>query len=160
MDAAAWARARECGEWERATRVGHALVVVAGDVGRSPRMQYHALSLARSVGCAVTLVGYGGSSCCEAVEAEARIRLVTVAEYADAPRWLPSLVARAVKLLVLLYRLGAALVAARRGPNLRAALVLVQTPPALPSLFLGWLAARRDGGRFVADWYGPRAETN
>ena len=37
-------------------------IVVLGDIGRSPRMQYHALSLARS-GFFVNIVGYGGWYC-------------------------------------------------------------------------------------------------
>lgn len=41
--------------WGRAAR--HVIVVVLGDVGRSPRMQYHALSLAKS-GFSVTLLGF------------------------------------------------------------------------------------------------------
>lgn len=36
-------------------------VVVLGDIGRSPRMQYHAYSLARE-GYNVDIVGYGGSN--------------------------------------------------------------------------------------------------
>lgn len=35
----------------------HVVVMVLGDVGRSPRMQYHALSLAEA-GATVSLVGY------------------------------------------------------------------------------------------------------
>ena len=47
-------------------RRGHAgikrlAVVVVGDIGRSPRMQYHSLSFARS-GFAVELVGYSGKT--------------------------------------------------------------------------------------------------
>uniref|UniRef100_A0A8D0HL38 Uncharacterized protein n=1 Tax=Sphenodon punctatus TaxID=8508 RepID=A0A8D0HL38_SPHPU len=38
---------------------GRVCVVVLGDLGRSPRMQYHALSLARR-GRRVTLLGYLG----------------------------------------------------------------------------------------------------
>ena len=38
-----------------------ACVVVLGDIGRSPRMQYHALSLSK-VGYNVDLVGYSGSA--------------------------------------------------------------------------------------------------
>lgn len=34
-------------------------VVVLGDIGRSPRMRYHATSLADS-GCTVDLIGYAG----------------------------------------------------------------------------------------------------
>ncbi|KAB0394219.1 hypothetical protein E2I00_005060 [Balaenoptera physalus] len=47
----AWKRWR----WERAAR--HVIVVVLGDVGRSPRMQYHALSLAKR-GFSVTFLGF------------------------------------------------------------------------------------------------------
>ncbi|KAL0443672.1 UNVERIFIED_CONTAM: UDP-glycosyltransferase TURAN [Sesamum latifolium] len=36
-------------------------VVVLGDIGRSPRMQYHALSLARQACLDVDIVGYGGT---------------------------------------------------------------------------------------------------
>jgi len=38
-------------------------VVVLGDIGRSPRMQYHALSIAKR-GARVDLVGYTGCSNC------------------------------------------------------------------------------------------------
>ena len=37
----------------------HAVVVVLGDLGRSPRMQYHVLSLLQA-GHYVTFVGYAG----------------------------------------------------------------------------------------------------
>lgn len=46
--------------WKRGRRAGavpHVVVVVLGDVGRSPRMQYHALSLAQN-GFSVTLLGF------------------------------------------------------------------------------------------------------
>ena len=38
-----------------------ACIIVLGDIGRSPRMQYHALSLAKT-GFEVDIVGYGGKS--------------------------------------------------------------------------------------------------
>ena len=37
----------------------HVVVIVLGDVGRSPRMQYHAQSLVKH-GHTVSLVGYNG----------------------------------------------------------------------------------------------------
>jgi beta-1,4-mannosyltransferase len=37
-------------------------IVVLGDIGRSPRMQYHALSIAKHGG-RVFLIGYKGQSC-------------------------------------------------------------------------------------------------
>ncbi|EPY77164.1 beta-1,4-mannosyltransferase isoform 1-like protein [Camelus ferus] len=52
----AWKRWR----WGRAAR--HVIVVVLGDVGRSPRMQYHALSLAKC-GFSVTILGFSSCLC-------------------------------------------------------------------------------------------------
>ena len=37
----------------------HACIIVLGDIGRSPRSMYHALSFAEN-GYKVTLIGYGG----------------------------------------------------------------------------------------------------
>lgn len=45
--------------WREQSGEGHVQVVVLGDVGRSPRMQYHCLSLVRQ-DFTVDLVGYGG----------------------------------------------------------------------------------------------------
>ncbi len=44
---------------EKARHAKHAVVIVLGDIGRSPRMQYHALSLLED-GHFVTLIGYAG----------------------------------------------------------------------------------------------------
>ena len=130
-----------------AKRKGHALVMVAGDLGRSPRMQYHALSLAKE-GCAVTLVGYEGERCLQQLVDHAGVREVRIAE---PRRRLPGLLGRVWRLLALMYSLGAALYKARR--DHRCTLVLCQTPPALPALFLAWLVARKDGARVVVDWH-------
>ena len=43
--------------WRRGRSPQHVVVVVLGDVGRSPRMQYHALALAQR-GFSVTLLGF------------------------------------------------------------------------------------------------------
>jgi len=46
-------------KWREEDGKGRVAVIVLGDIGRSPRMQYHALSLCRE-GYDVELVGYGG----------------------------------------------------------------------------------------------------
>ena len=48
---------------------GHVAVVVLGDVGRSPRMQYHANSLLE-IGYSVSLVGYEGTDLIPSLELE------------------------------------------------------------------------------------------
>ncbi len=47
-------------KWREQSGDGRVQVVVLGDVGRSPRMQYHCLSLVQ-LKYKVDLVGYGGT---------------------------------------------------------------------------------------------------
>ena len=47
-------------KWREEDGKGRVAVIVLGDLGRSPRMQYHALSLCRE-GYDVEFVGYGGT---------------------------------------------------------------------------------------------------
>lgn len=49
-------------------------VLVLGDIGRSPRMQYHAISFARE-GFTVDIVGYPGSPSTREIGENARIRI-------------------------------------------------------------------------------------
>ena len=49
--------------WTRRGNAKRVCVVVLGDIGRSPRMQYHSLSLA-DAGYDVSLIGYAGSILC------------------------------------------------------------------------------------------------
>ena len=51
----------------------NACVVVLGDVGRSPRMQYHTLSLAKN-GFSVDLIAYKGSRPTQEIENNVRIK--------------------------------------------------------------------------------------
>ena len=46
--------------WRESTGEGLVQVVVLGDAGRSPRMQYHCLSLVQ-LSYSVDLIGYGGN---------------------------------------------------------------------------------------------------
>ena len=48
-------------KWREEDGKGRVAVIVLGDLGRSPRMQYHALSLCRE-GYDVEFVGYGGTT--------------------------------------------------------------------------------------------------
>ena len=67
------------------------IVLVLGDVGRSPRMQYHALSLARTASMRrVFLVGYGGERVFPAVQAEPKItQVLLTADLLPRPRARP-----------------------------------------------------------------------
>jgi len=129
----------------------HVAVVVLGDLGRSPRMQYHALSLAEH-GATVSLIGLAGEFPIAAVRDHPRIRIHSISDLFGARRLqggrttdLARAAARAglqiVQLAWLLLR------------TPRPDFVLVQNPPALPSLPIAWLAARLRGATLIIDWH-------
>ena len=131
------------------TRV--AIVLVLGDVGRSPRMQYHALSLARAGTHRVFLVGYSGERAVPAVEAEENIVQVRLtADLLPRPRSrkLYLVYAPAKALLQLVQLMWTLLVSLPR-----ADVLLLQTPPAVPALAAAWVTRVARGGSVVMDWH-------
>ena len=126
-------------------------VIVIGDLGRSPRMQYHAASLA-AAGNQVDLIGLEGAAIMPALAADARITVHRLPDRSFAGRskggvrrFVYSSVARGLgqgaRLFATLMRI----------PTPDA--ILVQNPPAFPTLFIAWLAARIRKARFVIDWH-------
>lgn len=61
-------------------------VLVLGDIGRSPRMQYHAMSLARQAGLNVALVGYAGSEPSTDLTACPNVTLYVLPQWGWRPR--------------------------------------------------------------------------
>src|SRR5688572_19354071 len=126
-------------------------VIVLGDLGRSPRMQYHAASLA-ALGGDVDLIGLDGAPTIAAVSGNPRIRCHRLPDRAFAGR-----AKRGVRTFVIGSALRAAGQAARLFRTLmripKPDVILVQNPPAVPSLSIAWLAARMRGARFVIDWH-------
>jgi beta-1,4-mannosyltransferase len=114
-------------------------------------MQYHAVSLA-ATGSDVDLVGLGGAPPIPAVTGNARIHCHRLADRAFARRdkggirrfVLGSVLrasGQAVRLFSLLMRLP------------KPDVILVQNPPAVPTLSIAWLAARLRGARLIIDWH-------
>lgn len=130
-----------------------ALVLVFGDLGRSPRMGYHAVALARR-GFRVDLVGLEGDDLASILSEERSIhphRLAAVGSLSH-DRGLAR-IARA-----LLHRLGQLFRTLRLVLSLPApTLVLTQTPPPLPTLAVSWMLARLRGATWVVDWHNDGA---
>jgi beta-1,4-mannosyltransferase len=132
---------------ERAARPMRVVVAVLGDLGRSPRMLYHAQALADS-GADVDLVGYVETDIDRAVAGHEHIRIHPLRAPARVPRALFALrgllrVARqSLELLALL------LVRVRH-PDV----LLVQNPPSVPTLLVALLVARARSARLVIDWH-------
>jgi beta-1,4-mannosyltransferase len=123
------------------------VVVVLGDLGRSPRMLYHALALADSI-ADVTLVGYVETEIERAVAEHAHITIHRL----RLPRALP----RALFLvcgLVRVLRQSLELLVTLGWRIPRPDVLLVQNPPAVPTLLVSVLVARARGLRLVIDWH-------
>ncbi|MBZ3879615.1 Chitobiosyldiphosphodolichol beta-mannosyltransferase [Sciurus carolinensis] len=135
--------------WKRRRRgraAQHVVIVVLGDVGRSPRMQYHALSLARR-GFAVTFLGFCNSKPHDEVLQNDRIQIVKLMELQSLTVGPPVLrygVKVVFQAVYLLWKL------LWREP---AAYIFLQNPPGLPSIAVCWFVGCLCGSKLVIDWH-------
>ncbi|EFH51196.1 glycosyl transferase family 1 protein [Arabidopsis lyrata subsp. lyrata] len=125
---------------------GRACVVVLGDLGRSPRMQYHALSLARQASFQVDIVAYG--ECIVIICSKSPIDPHPYHGAATIPSALypVTLLLKAfIQLTMLLWFLFVKVPA----PDT----FLVQNPPSVPTLIaVKWASSWRRAA-FVVDWH-------
>lgn len=123
-------------------------VVVLGDFGRSPRMQYHTWSLAEA-GYDVHVLASPGSAPIQPVLDACNVHLHYLA---PPPPWvarLPGLLSLAAKgALQALAMLWAVLMSLPR-PGA----ILMQNPPAIPVMLVLWVAALRHRAALVIDWH-------
>lgn len=125
-------------------------VVVLGDLGRSPRMLYQALSLSQA-GAAVDVIGYAENKVHPLIAGQPNIKWHCLTE-----SWrIPSRIGRAgfvlggaLKVAWTSFQLLRKLVAVPK-PNV----ILVQNPPSIPVLFTAALAAFVRRSRLVIDWH-------
>ncbi|KAL0482749.1 beta-1,4-mannosyltransferase [Acrasis kona] len=136
------------------------VVFVLGDIGRSPRMQYHALSLSKLPNSKVTLSGLGGERCHESVSSQTNIVIHSIsdsswswANYLMRIHFVTYVIFAFVKLfmqlLSLTYNLFFLVVWQR------ADYLLIQNPPALPTSTIAWIMSQLTLGRckVVVDWH-------
>ena len=127
-------------------------IVVLGDLGRSPRMLYHARSLA-DAGAAVDLVGYVETELFDAVQDHPMIsvhalRQPSASDYVRRNSLL-FVLHSIVKVSLVTVRLTWALLFGLRRPDT----VFVQNPPSLPTLLVALVVARLRSARYVIDWH-------
>lgn len=119
------------GDLDRRKRVA---VIVLGDLGRSPRMNYHALSLAKG-GLRVQLCGYVESKLSNQVIENEFIEVIAVPEIVNDGK-LPFLVYVVYKVIVQHYHLYKLLRQVKNGSSDggRLDFMIVQVPPSIPTL--------------------------
>lgn len=108
-------------------------IVVLGDIGRSPRMQYHALSLGEK-GHKVDILGYGETDPMDQIKKAPSVYYHYMFPVPQIPIKLVNYafktIFQALNLLFLLFTI--------RTPQV----LMVQNPPAIPSLVVCWIFCR------------------
>lgn len=126
-------------------------ILVLGDIGRSPRMQYHASSLSKA-GFKVQLIGYKGTEPHRSLLQDPNIRYQFVPELAGLTtsnsRWLFPIVGPS-KVLHQFFFLFIILGYAIDPP----AYMLVQNPPSVPTLVIAQLMCLLRNTKLVIDWH-------
>lgn len=123
-------------------------VVVLGDIGRSPRMLYHALTCA-SHGAAVDLIGTVETPIPQVLRGQHGVTVHAVPGFGLGRRRSAGLGRSAVRLLLQ----GAALFWLLAVRLERPDALIVQTPPAVPTVPIAALAARIRRSRLILDWH-------
>lgn len=122
-----------------------AKVVVLGDIGRSPRMQYHALSLANN-GLEVQIIGYLESQTLTEISEHPHISIHELHPLSlnGAPRlarYVAKVIWQTISLLLTLFTTG------------KGHYVLCQNPPAIPSLPVCRFYCLVTRTKFIIDWH-------
>ena len=127
-----------------------AVVLALADLGKSARMQYHARALAAS-GVEVDLVGYEGTALPRVVLDDPRI---SVHRFQPSSRRFREAHAFTYAIVAVFDTLRVSLRLWWRLRRLKQPdLVLMQNPPAFPTLAVSRLSLHRNGVRFVVDWH-------
>ncbi|KAJ2680326.1 mannosyltransferase, partial [Coemansia sp. RSA 1285] len=125
-------------------------VLVLGDIGQSPRMQYHALSLARA-GHSVEFVGYKGSKPMESLLTSPKINIRYVRTL-PRPTAMPQPVFYAyapIKVVCQTFMLLWMLLVTM--PRLD--YMIIQNPPAIPTLAVARICTCLTDTRLIIDWH-------
>ncbi|KZT58496.1 glycosyltransferase family 33 protein [Calocera cornea HHB12733] len=127
-------------------------IVVLGDVGRSPRMMYHAESFA-GMGWETFLVGYRGSKLIPSLLEAPHVREIYLREppafISKLPR-LAFLLWAPYKILFQVYTVLQTLLGELPYPP---EFILVQNPPSIPTLALVQLCCWLHGSKLIVDWH-------
>lgn len=125
------------------------LVAVLGDLARSPRMQYHCISLANNnYRVEVIANGKNADKCTEELESSTSIKKILMPESPNFGEYLPGFLAYLIKpiwqaVILICYLFTCST------PDI----ILMQNPPTLPTLPILSLYSKITGAKLVIDWH-------
>ncbi|TPX15937.1 uncharacterized protein E0L32_000271 [Thyridium curvatum] len=127
-----------------------AQVLVLGDIGRSPRMQYHALSIAKHGG-SVELIGYNESPPLAELVQHTNVRIwgLSAPPKLLQSKAVPFILTAPFKVLWQIYDLW--MVLCYKTPPCE--FLIVQNPPSIPTLAIAFLVSLVRNHRVVIDWH-------
>lgn len=123
-------------------------VVVLGDIGRSPRMQYHAASYLKE-NFKVNILGFYGSTPIKSLCDNDKVSFVHLKRPWEKFVWMPDVVNYVLKALYQSFQLFFTLLFIVEKPGH----FLVQNPPSIPTLCIVWLMTCIKGSGLVIDWH-------
>ncbi|XP_050537624.1 chitobiosyldiphosphodolichol beta-mannosyltransferase isoform X2 [Daktulosphaira vitifoliae] len=116
-----------------------------GDIGRSPRMQYHAQSLINE-GFDVDIIGYLESPVLTGIKEKSNI--ISLKKVPSFEKYVPRLMSFILKVYWQILTLFWAILIKRKSD-----IVLVQNPPAIPTLAICWFYCLLVNAKFIIDWH-------
>ena len=126
-----------------------ATVLVLGDFGRSPRMMYHAQSLA-SYDWETVVVGYGDTTPIPTLLALPHVHLRYLSNPPNLLLRLPWVARAAVRVI---YQIWSTLKICLWDVPVHTEVLLVQNPPSIPTLALAQIVAWVSGAKLIIDWH-------
>lgn len=131
--------------------MAHVVVLVLGDIGRSPRMQYHALSLSQmKIVNKVTIVGYGGERIIQQLQDDPKVHVRALESINLKRLEVKNSILRAFLKgsYIMLWLLSTLLfdISVYQA-------IIIQNPPCLPALFVALVASIFNNAKIVLDWH-------
>ena len=124
-------------------------IVVLGEVGHSPRMQYHAHALSVVAQARVDIFGFPGSQLIGTVVADPNIGVFYLSRFRSPFNWIPYVVYAVCKIVFESCQLFWLL--AIRTP--KSQIILVQSPPAIPTILICKIVSLVRGSALVIDFH-------
>ncbi|CAD6581721.1 MAG: mannosyltransferase [Tremellales sp. Tagirdzhanova-0007] len=125
-----------------------ATILVLGDIGRSPRMMYHAESFAEH-GWETMIIGYGDTSPIPALLEYRHVHILPLYNLPALISSLPWILRAPIKIV---HQIASVYFCLAQIP-FRTEILLVQNPPSIPTLALARFASYLSGARLIIDWH-------